>query len=38
MEDFLPYDKETARAITRAGKRILRKIAKELNIKKYSYA
>jgi hypothetical protein len=38
MEDFLPYDKETAKAITKAGRRILRKIARELNIKKYSYA
>jgi hypothetical protein len=38
IEHFLPYDEKTAKAITKAGRRFLRKIARELNIKKYSYA
>jgi hypothetical protein len=30
---FLPYDEETARVITREGKRMVRKLLRELNIK-----
>lgn len=33
MIRFLPYDEETARAITREGKRMVRKLLRELNIK-----
>lgn len=28
---FLPYDEETARAITREGKRMVRKLIRKLN-------
>jgi hypothetical protein len=33
ITQFLPYDEETARAITREGKRMVRKLLRELNIK-----
>jgi hypothetical protein len=34
IETFLPYDENTARSITREGKRMIRKMAKYFNLKK----
>lgn len=31
ITQFLPYDEETARAITREGKRMVRKLIRKLN-------
>jgi hypothetical protein len=33
IEAFLPYDEDTARSITKEGKRVIRKMAKYFNLK-----
>jgi len=37
IEDFLPYDEETSKAIVNAGRRMLRRMARRLGVKAQSY-